>query len=131
MPQYPFQTVSSYAPDNLIAGLTQVVSENGTLLAGQALPRGALLGRITASGKLTLSTATATDGSQVPYGILYDAYDATAGDLAGVGLYVKGEFNGNAMTFGAGQTVASVKDALRNAGIYIKPVVTASGQYLP
>jgi len=131
MPQYPSQAVYTYAPDNLIAGLTQVVSENGTLLAGQALPRGALLGRITASGKLNLSTAAATDGSQVPYGILYDAYDATAGDLVGVGVYIKGEFNPNAMTFGAGQTVASVKDTLRDAGIYIKPVVTATGQYLP
>lgn len=129
MPQYPSQWSETYTPDNLIAGETQLVSETGTLLAGQVLPRGALLGKITATGKLTLSTSAATDGSQNPYGILYDAYDSTAGDLS-AGLYIKGEFNPNAMTFGAGQTAAGVKAALRDLGIYLKPAVSAFGQYV-
>ncbi len=83
MPQYPSQWSETYTPDNLVAGETQLVSETGTLLAGQVLPRGALLGKITATGKLPLSTSAATDGSQNPYGILYDAYDMTAS-----GMYV-------------------------------------------
>ena len=128
MPQYPSQSSESYTPDRLVAGLTQLVSETGTLTGGQALPRGALVGRITASRKFTLSTAAATDGSQVPYGVLLDDYDATAGDV-GCGVYVKGEFNPNAMTFGAGQTQAGLHDALRGMGIFLKPVVLASGQY--
>lgn len=126
MPQYPRQFSETYAPDNLVAGLTQLVSETGTLLAGQFLPRGAVLGRLTASGKLTLSLAAASDGSQAPYGVLYDAYDSTAGDML-CGVYVKGEFNPNAMTFGAGHTAASVRAVLRGLGIYLKPVVVASG----
>ena len=124
--QYPHQAIETYTPDNLVAGVTQLVSETGTLAAGQALPRGALIGRITASGKFTLSLAAATDGSQNPYGILLDDYDATAGDLAGAGVYVKGEFNPNAMTFGAGQTPAGLHDALRTLGIFLKPVVPAT-----
>ena len=128
MPQYPSQSSESYTPDRLVAGLTQLVSETGTLTGGQALPRGALVGRITASRKFTLSTAAATDGSQVPYGILLDFYDATAGDLE-CGVYIKGEFDPASITFGAGQTQAGVHDALRSMGIYFKPVVLASGAY--
>ncbi len=128
MPQYPSQFTESYTPDRLVAGLTQLVSETGTLLAGQNLPRGALIGRITASGKLTLSLAAATDGSQVPYGVLLDAFDATAGDTM-CGCYVKGEFDVAALTFGAGQTPAGVHDALRSVGIFLKHVVLTTGQY--
>ncbi len=124
MPQYPSQAIAYYQPDNLIGGNTQLVSETGILAAGQALLRGALLGRITASRKVTLSTAAATDGSQTPYGILYDDYDATAGDVA-CGYHVKGEFNERAITLGAGHTLATVKDALRAAGIYLKSAVPA------
>lgn len=129
MPQYPSQSTNTFQPDNLVAGVTQLVSETGTLIAGQNLPRGALVGKITASGKLTLSLAASSDGSQVPYGVLYDAYDATAGDTI-CGVYVKGEFNPNAMTFGTGQTAAGVRVALRDAGIYLKPVVTTTGAYV-
>ena len=128
MPQYPSQSSESYTPDRLVAGLTQLVSESAILAAGQVLPRGALMGRITASGKLTLSTAAATDGSQVPYGILLDAFDATAGDVT-CGVYIRGEFDPDSITFGAGQTRAGLHDALRAMGIFLKPVVLASGVY--
>ena len=128
MPQYPSQSSESYTPDRLVAGMTQLVSETGILVAGQALPRGALMGRITATGKLTLSLAAATDGSQVPYGVLLDAFDATAADVV-CGVYIKGEFDPASITFGAGQTQAGLHDALRAMGIFLKPVVLASGVY--
>ncbi len=124
MPEYPSQRIEYYAPDNVVGGGTQLVSETGTLAGGQSLPRGALIGRIAATGKVTLSAAAATDGSQVPYGILYDEYDALAADRA-CGYHIKGEFNGHALTLGAGHTLASVRDALRAGGIYLKPVVPA------
>ncbi len=124
MPQYPSQAITYYQPDNLIGGNTQLVSETGILAAGQSLPRGAVIGRIAATGKVTLSAAAAADGSQVPYGILYDEYDALAADRA-CGYHIKGEFNGHALTLGAGHTLASVRDALRAGGIYLKPAVPA------
>jgi len=124
MPESPSQRIEYYAPDNVVGGGTQLVSETGTLAGGQSLPRGAVIGRITASGKVTLSTAAATDGSQVPYGILYDEFDATAGDMR-CGYYIAGEFNGHVLTLGAGHTLASVRDVLRAGGIYLKPVVPA------
>ncbi len=90
----------------------------GTLLSGQNLKRGALMGRITASGKYTLSASAAADGSQVPAGVLVHDSDATGGDIETL-VYVRGDFNLAAMTFGAGHTSLSVRDACRDAGIYL------------
>jgi hypothetical protein len=115
---------AAYTPDRLFAGITQMVSWDYTLLAGRAFKRGELLGKITASGKLTISTAAATDGSQAPFAICMDDYDATTADVNG-GVYVKGEFNQLAVIYGTGQTAAGVSDALRDLGIYLKPAVPA------
>lgn len=54
--------------------------ETVTLLAGTKYPLGAVLGRITASGKMKLSTATGTDGAQNAAAVLLYATDATAAD---------------------------------------------------
>lgn len=51
-----------------------------TLISGQNLAAGTVLGKITASGKYTLHDAAAADGSQTAAAILYDATDASAGD---------------------------------------------------
>ena len=58
--------------------------ETVTLLAGTKYPVGAVLGRITASGKFKLSTATGSDGAQTVAGVLLYATDATAADMPGV-----------------------------------------------
>ena len=51
-----------------------------TLLAGMPYPVGSVLGKITASGKYTLSPATGADGSQVAMAVLLYAVDATLAD---------------------------------------------------
>ena len=48
-----------------------------TLLQGMPYPVGSVLGKITASGKYTLSPATGADGSQVASAVLLHAVDAT------------------------------------------------------
>ena len=57
-----------------------------TLLAGTAYPVGAVLGKITASGKYTLSPATGADGAQVATAVLLYAVDATLADAIGIVL---------------------------------------------
>lgn len=89
-----------------------------TLLAGQNLKRGALLGKVTASGKYVLSLAASSDGSQAPVEVLVHDTDATAGDVETL-AYDRGDFNQAAMTFGTGHTPASVRDGLRALGIFI------------
>lgn len=58
--------------------------ETITLLAGTNYPVGAVLGRITASGKMKLSTATGTDGAQNAAAVLLYDVDATATDATGI-----------------------------------------------
>lgn len=60
--------------------------ETVTLLAGTNYPVGAVLGRITASGKMKLSTATGTDGAQTAAAVMLYAVDATEGDATGIVL---------------------------------------------
>ena len=54
--------------------------ESVTLLAGVAYPVGAVLGRITASGKYKLATSGGTDGAQNAAAVLLYATDATEAD---------------------------------------------------
>ena len=60
--------------------------ETVTLLQGMPYPVGSVLGKITASGKYTLSPATGADGSQVASAVLLYAVDATLADATGIVL---------------------------------------------
>lgn len=124
-PFQPGATSDVFVPDQLIAGRFPLVTDTVTLVSGQNLKRGAVLGRITASGKYTLALSAAGDGSNTPVAILADDCDATSADkLAGV--YFAGEFNGNALTLGTGITLAAATIALRDASIFIKSAVSAA-----
>ena len=57
-----------------------------TLLAGMPYPVGAVLGRITASGKYKLATSGGSDGAQTATAVLLYAVDATLADAAGIVL---------------------------------------------
>lgn len=121
-----FNTESAVV-DRLIASDSDLVTDDGILITGQNLTRGALLGRITASGKLILSLSAAGDGSQVPVAVLAKDTNATAADVSETPIYVAGSFNHNAVTFGTAHTLASTKIALQALGIYLKDVVTIAG----
>ena len=58
--------------------------ESVTLLAGTNYPVGAVLGRITASGKYKLATSGGTDGAQTAAAMLL--YSVDASDADGTGL---------------------------------------------
>jgi len=55
-----------------------------TLLTGTSYAAGSVLGKITASGKYKLATATGTDGAQIASAVLLTATDATGADAMGV-----------------------------------------------
>lgn len=123
-PQQPGIWAEAYVPDQLIAGNLKLVSQPITLAAG-TLPRGSVLGRVTATGQYKLSVAGASDGSQNPSVILADAADASSGAVA-TGAYVLGEFNANALNFDASWTVATLTPILQPLGLFIKSAVTAA-----
>ncbi|MBZ0130597.1 MAG: head decoration protein [Rhodobacteraceae bacterium] len=57
-----------------------------TLLLGIPYPVGAVLGRITTSGKYKLATSGGTDGAETAAAVLLYAVDATLADATGIVL---------------------------------------------
>lgn len=119
----PSINTDSYEPDRLYTGSNiGRVTQDVTILTGQVLTRGAVLGKITASGKYILSLSGAVDGSEVPVVILADDVDATAADKRAP-VYLSGEFNEAALTIGAAHTADSIREGLRDLNIYLKQAV--------
>ena len=110
--------METLTPDRLIGGAFPMATDSVTLISGQDLARGALLGKITASGKYTLSLSGASDGSETPEAILLDAVDASAGDKAAP-IALTGQFNEDSVVYGTGHSKASVKAGLRDKGIFL------------
>ena len=118
-------TSTAFTPDRLIAGnAAQLVSRSITLISGQNLSRGAVLGKITASGKYNLSLSAAVDGSQTPDLILAVDTDASAGDAVTI-AYSRGDFDERAVTLGTAHTADSIRETLRGKGIVLVPTVSA------
>lgn len=118
-----FKTEGTYVPDALIAGNAHLLAgRKVTIISGQNLVRGTVLGRITSGGKYNKSLSAASDGSQTPDLILAEDCDASAGDQQAL-AYSRGDFNAGALTLGASHTVASITEGLRVKGIVILPNV--------
>jgi hypothetical protein len=109
----------TFTPDGLLVGSFPVVTDKLTLVSGQNVVRGEVLGKITTGGKLAASLSAATDGSETPYAIAAEAVDASGGD-ASIAVYLSGEFDSDKLTIGTAHTAASIKDGLRALGIYLK-----------
>jgi hypothetical protein len=80
-------------------------NDAGTVITGQNLVSGTVVGIITASGKFTILAPAAGTGEQTAAGIMYDACNATAADKAGV-VVRRGPMlvNGNDLTWPGGIT---------------------------
>lgn len=107
-------TIGTFEYDNLFAGAAEIV--RGTAIAGEALKKGDVVGIITESGKAVKVDSTKADGSEKPYGIVAD--DAEIDKP--VVLYLAGEFNENALSFGGTDTADTHRRALRDIGIFLK-----------
>jgi hypothetical protein len=110
---------ASYNPTALRAGdgpllSRPIVVASGANAVGAILPRGAVLGMITASGKYVLSALAATDGSQVPVAVLAAELDASIADVQAP-AYFTGEFADLMLTYGTGHTAATVDAAFAAA----------------
>lgn len=115
------RTSEVFTPDALLLSTANVRTKKRTLITGQNLARGAVLGIITASGKVNLSLSAAGDGSNTPQYILAEAVNATAADQECL-VYETGEFNSAALILGAGHTLATIEQGLRSKGIYFQTI---------
>ena len=96
-------TEGRYTGEHLISEANGTRSRDVvTLISGQNLPPGAVLGKITASGKYTLLAPAATDGSEVAAAVLFAAVNASAADKAAVVNARDTEVQGACLTWPAG-----------------------------
>ena len=113
-----------YKPCNLIAGEYPRIERIITIASGSALTKGSVLGRVTASGKFSLSASDAGDGSETPDAILAEDVDASAEDKQAV-VYFSGEFNTKALNLVAGHTIQSISAELRLRNITLRQNLSA------
>jgi hypothetical protein len=116
----------TFSYENLIAGCQKdIVQRPATIRMGEAFSRGALLGRLTATGKWQVidedNVATCND-----FGIAVEAVDTTAGEV-NTTVYVEGEFNENAVIFAYSDTADDWRELLTPHGIYLRKAVNTAG----
>ena len=114
-----FTDQGEYKPCNLIPGEYPRIERIITIASGSALTKGSVLGRVTASGKFSLSASDASDGSETPDAILAEDVDASAEDKQAV-VYFSGEFNETALTLGNGHTLESIRAGLRSKSLFLR-----------
>ncbi len=92
-----------------------------TIAASADLEPGAVLGKITASGKYVLSVNTETDGSETPVAVLLTQAAAASADVSAVVLARHSRVRRGGLTFDASITTEGHRDtavaALADVGI--------------
>lgn len=108
-----FTSEGSYSPTQLFAGDSDVVTDDGYVVAsGQGVvPKYSVVAILTASGKLVKHNPAGNDGSQFAIGITTQAANATSAD-AKVAIYKAGYFNHAALTWNASTTTLALRKAV-------------------
>lgn len=110
----------SYTELPLVTGGFPTYAEPETVKSGEGvLPKGTVMGRITATGKWVKSLKASNDGSEVARGILPEQVDATAADVKAP-VYKAGTFNPAALTFGAGHDESTVKADFEGTPMFVR-----------
>ena len=113
------------AGEHLVSEVTTQSREVGIVAQGATAiyPPGTVLGKVTASNKLTQLAPAATDGSQTPVAINYERVDATLADTP-VAINVRlTEVNGLCLTWPSGITTAQQAAAIASlaaAGVIVR-----------
>ena len=112
----------TFTPGDLLCNDYPVQTMHVVLTTG-TLERGAVLGRITASGKYKLAASASTDGSEVPALVLAVPTDASAGEVT-TSAYVSGAFDRARLIYGAGIDDDATEAAFRKASapMFVKKV---------
>lgn len=120
----PGATTITFVPDQLIAGNLKLVTQTVTFSQGSAaLPRGTVVGRNSTTGQYALSVATATDGTQIPVGIIVDTVDPTNGAASG-SIYVMGEFNYRYLSYDSSWTEDALIFSCRQSQLFVKTALS-------
>lgn len=107
---------AAYDPNDILADAEGLFTREVTLVSGQNVVRGAVLGKITSGGKYALALSASSDGSQTPVAIAAQDIDASGGDKK-IQVHLAGKFKASKLTFGTGVTAANSFEALAKIGI--------------
>lgn len=86
--------------------------ETITIVSGQNLKAGAVVGKITASGKYAAYDNAAENGTEAAAGVLFAAVDASDADAAGVIVARDAEVVESSLVFAAGQDATAQTAAI-------------------
>lgn len=111
---------AAFEPNGILTSASRVFGIEATILTGNSVAAGEVLGRVTASGKFIPSLSAAADGSQTPIAIAAEAIDASSGDKVGL-VYLAGDFNQRQLTYGTGHTADNTRIDLAARGIFVHP----------
>ena len=109
--------------NDLVVSTARIFTRTVTLLSGQNVERGDLLGRIDATGKFREALEASDDGSEDPIAIAAEAVHAD-GDDAPILVYLAGDFDQRKVGFGTGLTPANTAVDLAKGGIFLHPSVS-------
>lgn len=119
--------------DNLIVAGYPITNRDMTLLSGEVVTRGQVLGKVTASGKLRAYNTANSDGSETPYAVAADDTDATGGDTV-IAPYIQAHVSQDALIFAAtddydtAAEILAVNDALQGRGIFVVKTLSAQNE---
>lgn len=97
--------------------------ENVTIVSGQNLGAGAVLGKITSGGKYTAVDQAAVDGSEVARAILIGPCDASGGDVAAAVIARDAEVNGDCLDWGSqssAEETTGIAELLAQSNIVVR-----------
>lgn len=106
-------TEGQHAGEFIVSEANNTRSRNRvTLVSGENLSAGAVLGKITASGKYAEYNPGNADGSETAVGVLFDNTDASAADESCVALLRDAEVNSAELQWFAGATAGQITTGL-------------------
>lgn len=111
--------------DDLIgSNAADLLARKYALADGQVITRGELMG-VTSGSVAAASLSGASDGTQTPFGIAAEDADTTGSpaEEGEVLIFIRGSFNEHALILGASHTVDSIREGLRDKGIFLETPV--------
>ena len=119
---------NSHVADGLEIGDYPIITQaNVTVLSGEDLARGCVVGAQTSGGKYIACAHDASDGSEDPVAILVEDIDASLGDITTAMIYTSGQFDSNKLTFGGTSDIDDLKALMIKNNLYTKDLTDPIG----
>lgn len=120
------QRVTNYDISQVVLGSNFYKDFSYTNSTGSTvdLAVGTLMGQILATAKILPNISSATDGSELPIGILAEAASVANGATVTLSLVIGGRVNQNRLILGAGDTLNTVVRTVNTGGGTLGALIT-------